>query len=66
MLVLKYLKKKKFQWQASLLEEDEDIDIWSHHPPSFSPLLGQKKKVTPLVSVVTWWGVKADMDNVHR
>ena len=36
-----------FQWQATLLEENEGIEIWCHHLPSISPLLGKKKKSYP-------------------
>ena len=45
-----------FQWKASLPEEDEIIDIWCHHPPSISSLLGPKKKVNTLVTIESWGG----------
>ena len=32
---------------SSLLGENEIIEIWCHHPPYISPLLGQKKKRYP-------------------
>ena len=39
------LKNMKFVSMASfLLEEDDIIEIWCHHPPSIFPLLGQKKQ----------------------
>ena len=39
--------KKKFQWQASLLQVYEGIEIWCDHLPGISSLLGQKKTSYP-------------------
>ena len=44
-----------FQWQASLLEEDEGIKIGCHHPPSISPIVIPEEESYPIITFFTKW-----------